>query len=644
VSGLRVVLQVAGRSGAQAPLTAAARDQYCEYVRSAIDRHSQIKDVVIWNEPNKTHFWRPQFNSDGSSAAPAAYELLLARCYDVLHQFRSDVNVIGLSTAPRGNDDPKAKSNVSLSPGAFIRKVGAAYRASGRTAPVFDTVSHHPYGETSAERPWTVHRLSTAISEGDWAQLMQALWDGFNGTGQPLPGHCTGGRCVSIWYLEDGFQTAPDVQKGAIYSGHENEVYPLPDFGGGERSTPTPDVDSPAPDQATQIIDAVRLASCQPYVQAFFNFLLVDDADLAGWQSAPYWADQTPKDSAEAFRKAFTQASAGATDCARLKGAHPPAAFTPQTTVQVLKLAWPAQRKVDPRNNLWRFRVMSAEDVSYRAVVYRVGGSPARVPVLTVGGTVRRGYLGLVSFPRRRLPPGLYQIEVNLASSANPARRAVRTSPTFKVRGKVPKRRKQAPRLKVASFVPKVMLSEIPAIPALDAAALKSLKGAQVAAPDRPRGPHAAAASVHVVDVDSLAHGIFAEVNRVRRAHGLRALTRGSALARAASGHARFLAASGNFTHDWRVGTPFGRWILRFYPVAGAQSWGAGENLLWWPGSVTPRGAVQRWLASPPHRRVMLTPGWRQLGLGVVRAESAPGVYGGQTVVVVAAEFGVRRG
>ena len=30
----------------------------------------QIKDVVIWNDPNDQAFWAPQYNADGSSAAP----------------------------------------------------------------------------------------------------------------------------------------------------------------------------------------------------------------------------------------------------------------------------------------------------------------------------------------------------------------------------------------------------------------------------------------------------------------------------------------------------------------------------------------------------------------------------------------------
>jgi len=51
---------------------------------------------------------------------------------------------------------------------------------------------------------------------------------------------------------------------------------------------------------------------------------------------------------------------------------------------------------------------------------------------------------------------------------------------------------------------------------------------------------------------------------------------------------------------------------------------------------------VETWLASPPHRRVLLTPAWRELGIGAARAFGADGVYAGADVVIAAAEFGAR--
>ena len=110
-SGLRLVLAVYG-SPTSAPQDDTSRTQFCTYARNAVARFPTINDVVIWNEPNVSSFWRPQFNPDNSSASPAAYEALLARCWDVLHAFRPDINVVGPATSPRGNDNPNAASNI----------------------------------------------------------------------------------------------------------------------------------------------------------------------------------------------------------------------------------------------------------------------------------------------------------------------------------------------------------------------------------------------------------------------------------------------------------------------------------------------------------------------------------------------------
>ncbi len=318
-AGMGVVLAVYsyGPNAQHAPKTQAAREQYCAYVRDALTRLPSIRDVVIWNEPNKSLFWSPQ-----SAEAPVAYEALLARCYDVLHAAFPDVNVIGLALSSTGNDD-----GLSHSPGAFIRAVGEAYRASGRRAPLFDTVGHHPYGFTASERPWRRHIGSKVLAQGDWNKLMYNLWLAFDGTAQPIPG--SGG--VGIWYMEGGSQTAIDDEKQAAYNGSET-VAVVPDYVGGEPETPPPPETSAAPDQHTQVLDTMRLAACQPYVHAYFNFLLFDEPRLGGWQSGAFWADRTPKDSLPGFRQAIAEANSAVVDCGALKGGRPSADFMPPST------------------------------------------------------------------------------------------------------------------------------------------------------------------------------------------------------------------------------------------------------------------------------------------------------------------------
>jgi uncharacterized protein YkwD len=142
--------------------------------------------------------------------------------------------------------------------------------------------------------------------------------------------------------------------------------------------------------------------------------------------------------------------------------------------------------------------------------------------------------------------------------------------------------------------------------------------------------------------VPQTARDLVVALNKVRRLHKLRPLVISSQLQRAGQAHARALAFSGQFTHSWPDGRGFGTWIRAYYPAARFKLWTVGENLVWSSPGLTPDQAIREWLASPAHRRNMLTPSWRQVGLGVVSAIQAPGEYGGADVTIAAAEFGLR--
>jgi chitodextrinase len=400
-TGMKLVLSVYANTASSAPQTESARDEYCAYVRDALARFPSVRDVVIWNEPNKSLFWRPQQAETGVASAPVAYEALLARCYDVLHTAFADVNVIGFALSPTGNDDAG-----SHSPGAFIRALGSAYRASGRTRPLLDTVGHHAYGAREAERPWRKHIASKVLSQGDWNKLMYNVWQAFDGTAQAMPGT----RGVAIWYMEGGSQTAIDAGKQAAYWGTEN-VAVIPDDVGGEPDRPPPAETSDAPDQSTQFRDSIRLAACQPYVGAYFNFLLVDEARLAGWQSGAFWADRTPKDSVSAFRQVISEANAGTIDCDALKGGRPSPDFMPPSvptnligTVSTgplrVELTWSASSDDDGSSIGYRVYRNGTQIGSTSATAWtNTGVAPATTYTYTVRAIDSAGNLGAASAP-----------------------------------------------------------------------------------------------------------------------------------------------------------------------------------------------------------------------------------------------------
>jgi uncharacterized protein YkwD len=141
--------------------------------------------------------------------------------------------------------------------------------------------------------------------------------------------------------------------------------------------------------------------------------------------------------------------------------------------------------------------------------------------------------------------------------------------------------------------------------------------------------------------VHALEPQVFAAINDLRRAQRLAPLRLSRALSLAADEHSLSMAEHGYFEHSSLDGSPFTRRVVAAYAV-GARQWNVGENLVWASPGLSAREVLNLWLASPPHRATLLSPEWRDVGLGAVRAV-AGGVYGGRVVTILTADFGVRR-
>jgi uncharacterized protein YkwD len=138
--------------------------------------------------------------------------------------------------------------------------------------------------------------------------------------------------------------------------------------------------------------------------------------------------------------------------------------------------------------------------------------------------------------------------------------------------------------------------------------------------------------------------GVLASLNRVRAEHGLVELTSSTELDASALQHSREMAADGYFEHASANGIAFWRRIASWYPqLSHSRIWAVGENLLWSSPSIGAQGVVRLWMHSAEHRQNILNPDWREVGIAVLHASSAPGAYGNHAVTVVTADFGVRR-
>ena len=91
--------------------------------------------------------------------------------------------------------------------------------------------------------------------------------------------------------------------------------------------------------------------------------------------------------------------------------------------------------------------------------------------------------------------------------------------------------------------------------------------------------------------------------------------------------------------------TAFNERIRRHYTNRGWRLWSVGEALLASPGTTAdPAAVVEAWLESPPHRAIILSPTWRDAGIGALYTADAPREFGDTETIVVTADFGLREG
>ena len=140
-----------------------------------------------------------------------------------------------------------------------------------------------------------------------------------------------------------------------------------------------------------------------------------------------------------------------------------------------------------------------------------------------------------------------------------------------------------------------------------------------------------------------LEQGVLVAINDFRARHHLAPLRLSRPLSAAADAHSLAMARRGFFAHESADGSAFWKRVRRFYTDRGFSRWSVGENLLWSSPDVDAAGALEMWLNSPPHRKNLLTPGWREIGLSAVHVSAAPGVYEGRETTILTADFGTRR-
>jgi hypothetical protein len=362
---------------------------FAQYVAKVAERYPYVHKIICLNEGNQPRFHQPQFDEAGNGISGVVQEQAMAACYDALKAVDPGIDVIAFGLSPRGNDDFDAPSNVSHSPIRFLKEVGDAYRASGRTKPIADDISVHCYPNVNTDAP-SVGYVWPKVGCINFDRFKQAWWDAFHGTAQQLfreTGDSGTGPHVRIFVDEVGYQARISGDKATLYSGAENV---------------------PVVDEATQgsyYSQLVALMACDPNVALLNFFHAVDETNLAAWQSGFVLPDGTRRASFGTVKDAIlaNQQCHGKTTewrhVERVVGAR-------------------AMFKTLPRS----FVVRADEGFSYDVMITRPTSTRRLTGTAGVGDAARD-----VLFKLPKLRKGAYRVKIRLRAETNSERETVFT-------------------------------------------------------------------------------------------------------------------------------------------------------------------------------------------------------------------------
>jgi uncharacterized protein YkwD len=141
--------------------------------------------------------------------------------------------------------------------------------------------------------------------------------------------------------------------------------------------------------------------------------------------------------------------------------------------------------------------------------------------------------------------------------------------------------------------------------------------------------------------VDQARAAVVCLIDKKRARNHVKPVRASATLAAAAQAHTDAMTSENFFSHEGD-GTPASRASNAGY-MAGARAWGVGEDLFWGAATrSTPSATVNAWMHSAPHRSVMLSRSFRQVGVGV--DQGSPVGADNTNTGTYTALFGYRKG
>ncbi|HEV3478694.1 MAG TPA: hypothetical protein VG144_04525 [Gaiellaceae bacterium] len=388
--GVTVIFAVSPAKARSITASRTAPAEFAAFLQQLARTFPTVKDYIIGNEPNQPRFWQPQFSRRGRPLAPSAYYSLLARSYDALKAVNPSITVIGVGLSPRGNDQPKARDNVSISPVRFISGLGKAYRGARRQKPIMDELGFHPYPDRDTDSLMKGYRWPNA-GVPNLGRIKQAFWDAFRGTRQPTFGEGRSRGRLRFRLDELGWQVGVVPASRSAYRGRESV-----------RTTNEAK-------QSAIYQQAIRYLACDASVRSVLFFLLRDEPDLERWQAGLVRADGSRRPSFDSVKNTVAQT----------RGRCPRRVRSWRHTTKVVgaKVRFPKKRVLPARRLRLALVANAEEDATMDAALYR--GSRR---VLRQRATVKAYRSRIVRFSTR-FRPGRYPFRVTLRAALNPARR-----------------------------------------------------------------------------------------------------------------------------------------------------------------------------------------------------------------------------
>lgn len=138
-----------------------------------------------------------------------------------------------------------------------------------------------------------------------------------------------------------------------------------------------------------------------------------------------------------------------------------------------------------------------------------------------------------------------------------------------------------------------------------------------------------------------IVRSVLCLLNAERSDRGLRAVRPQRAQRRAAARHNRLMVRTNCFAHVCPGEADLVTRLIRSSYLPCGCFWGVGENIAWGTQRLSrPKAIVRGWMKSPGHRRNILNPAYRHIGIAVHEGAPVAGVRGGATYTT---DFGYRR-